>query len=60
MEGSPSALRKRNVFHVPDQSGALGKALPKRFQYLVNSTSKSWPTSNSVQKSGVKHDQPVF
>ncbi len=59
MEGILLVLRKCNVFPVPDQSVALGKALPKHLQYLVNIASKTWPTSNSVQKSGVKHDQPI-
>ncbi len=38
MEGSPSALRKRKTFHVPDQKGALGKALLKHIQHIVNIT----------------------
>ncbi len=38
MEGIPLVLRKRNVFLMPDQRGALGKVLPKRFQHLVNIT----------------------
>ncbi len=57
MEGIPLVLKKRNVFHMPDQRGALGNALPKHFQHLVNFISKSWPGSNYVQKTGVKHDQ---
>ncbi len=42
-------MKKRKTFLVPDQRGALGKVLPKLFQYLIKSTSKTWPTSNSVQ-----------
>ncbi len=60
MEGIPLVLRKGKVFLMPDQKGALGKALPKLLQHIVNTTSKSWPGSNYVQKTGVKHDRAIL